>query len=139
MYASAQQIFQGVEHLGETMAGGRLDPRGALRVTTSFRLARKHIVPALSLLAQRYPALDITLDVVDRRVDLISENIDLDVRVDEVQEPHLVAHRSDVSMRNGSRGPKSCHALALNVARTRSPSAAFSRIGGITEVGNSHF
>ena len=44
------------------MAGGRLDPRGALRVTTSFRLGRKHIAPALSLLAQSYPALDITLD-----------------------------------------------------------------------------
>jgi hypothetical protein len=27
------------------------------------------------------------LDVVDLRVDLISENIDLDVRVDEVEEP----------------------------------------------------
>ena len=99
VYASAQQIFQGVEHMGETVAGGRLDPRGALRVTTSFRLGRKHIAPALSLLAQRYPALDITLDAVDRRVDLISENIDLDVRVDEVQEPHLVAHRIAESTR----------------------------------------
>jgi LysR family transcriptional activator of dmlA len=99
VYASAQQIFEGVEHMGETVAGGRLDPRGALRVTTSFRLGRKHIAPALSLLAQRYPALDITLDVVDRRVDLISENIDLDVRVDEVTEPHLVAHRLAESTR----------------------------------------
>jgi len=93
VYASAQQIFQGVDHMGETVAGGRLDPRGALRVTTNFRLGRKHVGPALSLLAQRYPALDITLDAVDRRVDLISEDIDLDVRVGEVDEPHLVAHR----------------------------------------------
>lgn len=92
VYASAQQIFQGVDHMGETVAGGRLDPRGALRVTTSFRLGRKHIGPALSLLAQRYPALDITLDAVDRRVDLINENIDLDVRIADVDEPHLVAH-----------------------------------------------
>ncbi|MEJ8826046.1 LysR family transcriptional regulator [Variovorax humicola] len=99
VYASAQQIFQGVDHLGETVAGGRLDPRGKLRVTTSFRLGRKHIAPALSLLAKRYPALDITLDAVDRRVDLISESIDLDVRVGEVDEPHLVAHRIAASRR----------------------------------------
>jgi LysR family transcriptional activator of dmlA len=99
VYASAQQIFEGVEHMGETVAGGRLDPRGTLRITTSFRLGRKHIGPALSLLAQRYPALDITLDVVDRRVDLISENIVLDVRVAEVEEPHLVAHRVAESSR----------------------------------------
>jgi LysR family transcriptional activator of dmlA len=99
VYASAQQIFQSVEHMGETVAGGRLDPRGALRVTTSFRLGRKHIAPTLSLLAQRYPALDITLDAVDRRVDLISENIHLDVRIAEVHEPHLVAHRIAESTR----------------------------------------
>lgn len=48
--------------------------------------------PVLSLLAQRYPALDITLDVVDRRVDLINENIDLAVRMGDVDEPHLAAH-----------------------------------------------
>ncbi len=85
--------------MGETVAGGRLDPRGTLRVTTSFRLGRKHIAPILSLLAKRYPALDITLDAVDRRVDLVSENIDLDVRVGEVDEPHLVAHRIASSQR----------------------------------------
>lgn len=93
VYASAQQIFQGVDHMSETVAGDRLDPRGTLRVTTSFRLGRMHIGPALSLLAERYPALNITLDLVDRRVDLISENVDLDVRIGDVDEPHLVAHR----------------------------------------------
>ncbi len=99
VYASAQQIFEGVDHMGETVAAGRLDPRGALRITTSPRLGRKHLAPALSLLAQRYPALDITLETVDRRVDLITENIDLDVRVAEVDEPHLVAHRIAASRR----------------------------------------
>ena len=92
VYASAQQIFEGVDQMGETVASGRLDPRGALRITTSNRLGRKHIAPALSLLARKYPALDITLETVDRRVDLVAENIDLDVRVAEVDEPHLVAH-----------------------------------------------
>lgn len=92
VYASAQQIFQGVDDLAESVTDGRLDPRGTLRVTTSFRLGRKHIGPILSQLAQQHPALSITLDVVDRRVDLIQENVDLDVRIGEVNEPHLVAH-----------------------------------------------
>jgi LysR family transcriptional activator of dmlA len=93
VYQSAQEIFEGVERMEETVAGGRLEPRGVLRVTTSFRLGTEHVAPALSELARRHPALDITLDVVDRRVDLIAENVDLDVRVGEVDEPHLVAHR----------------------------------------------
>lgn len=99
VYAAAQQILQGVDHLGETVAVGRLEPRGRLRVTTSFRLGRRHVGPALSLLAQRYPALQITLDVVDRRVDLIEEDVDLDVRIGDVDEPHLVAHRIAASPR----------------------------------------
>jgi len=99
VYQSAQEIFEGVERMGETVAGGRVDPRGALRVTTSFRLGRKHIAPALSELARRYPALDITLDVVDRRVDLIAENVDLDVRIADIEEPHYVAHRIAESQR----------------------------------------
>ncbi len=93
VYASAQQIFEGVDQMGSAVAGARMEPRGVLRVTTSFRLGRTHIGPILSMLAQRYPTLDITLDAVDRRVDLISENIDLDVRIGSVDEPHLVAHR----------------------------------------------
>lgn len=100
VYASAQQIFDSVENMGETVAADRLDPRGTLRVTTSFRLGRKHIAPVMSLLAQRYPALDISLDVVDRHVDLMRENIDLDIQLGEVAEPHLVAHRIARSRRH---------------------------------------
>ena len=93
VYASAQSIFESVDDMMETVADDRVDPRGTLRVTTSFRLGRTHIGPLLSLFARRYPSLDITLDMVDRRVDLVSENVDLDVRIGEVVEPHLVAHR----------------------------------------------
>ncbi|WP_201451449.1 LysR substrate-binding domain-containing protein [Hydrogenophaga sp. BPS33] len=93
VYESAQRIFDGVDQMGETVAGGRQEPRGVLRITTSVRLGRLHIAPALSLLAQRYPRLDISLDAVDRRVDLLRENVDLDIRVGPVDESHLVAHR----------------------------------------------
>lgn len=99
VYACAQQIFQTADSLEDVVAGGRLDPRGTLRITTSFRLGRRHIGPVMTLLAQRHPGLDITLDVVDRRVDLIREHIDLDIRVGEVDEPHLVAHRIASSRR----------------------------------------
>ncbi len=93
VYASAQEIFEGVERMGETVAGSRMAPTGVLRVTTSFRLGTQHLAPIFFELAQRHPELHITLDVVDRRVDLVAENVDLDVRIGAVDEPHLVAHR----------------------------------------------
>lgn len=94
VYAAAQRVLEGVDELADSVAGGRLDPQGTLRVTTSFRLGRTHVGPILSRLAQQVPGLAITLDAVDRRVDLVAENVDLDVRIaDEIDEPHLVAHR----------------------------------------------
>jgi LysR family transcriptional activator of dmlA len=93
VYEAAQRIVDDVDQMGATVAGGAQEPRGNLRITTSVRLGRLHIAPALSLLARRFPRLDISLDAVDRRVDLIRENVDLDIRVGEVDEPHLVAHR----------------------------------------------
>nr|WP_232540026.1 LysR family transcriptional regulator [Azohydromonas aeria] len=93
VYRQAQQVLEGVDRMAETVAAGREAPRGLLRISTGFRLGRRHVAPVLSLLSKRYPELDVWLEVVDRRVDLIAEDIDIDIRVGEVQEPHLVAHR----------------------------------------------
>ncbi|MDD0815254.1 LysR family transcriptional regulator [Curvibacter sp. HBC28] len=67
-------------------------PSGSLRVSASLRLGRQHLSPILALLGERYPQLDIWLELLDRPVDLLEEGIDIDVRMGEVQEPHLIAH-----------------------------------------------
>jgi len=77
----------------------RTEPRGELRISSSFRLGRNLLAPALSELSRRYPRLDISLIVMDRPVDLIGESIDLDIRIGEVPEPHLIAHRLGTSRR----------------------------------------
>lgn len=99
VYRCAQEIFEGVERMADTLAGGRAEPRGMLRITTSHRLGRNHVAPVLSELAKRYPALEIWLEVVDRPVDLIAEGIDLDLRIGEVNQPNLIAHRIAASSR----------------------------------------
>ena len=99
VYRSAQEIFEAVERMAETVTGAKAEPRGRLRISTSFRLGRNHLAPALSELAKRYPGLEIWLEVVDRRVDLIAEGVDLDVRIGEVNEPNLIAHRIIASSR----------------------------------------
>ncbi|WP_144639543.1 LysR family transcriptional regulator [Bordetella genomosp. 13] len=77
----------------------RTEPRGDLRISSSFRLGRNLLAPALSELSIRYPRLGISLIVMDRPADLIAESIDLDIRIGEVPEPHLIAHRLGVSRR----------------------------------------
>ena len=57
-----------------------------------MRLGRNHVSPVLSLLKREYPALEVWVELLDRRVDLIGEGFDIDIRMAEVTEPHLVRH-----------------------------------------------
>lgn len=89
----AQKILENVESMFEALSEAHSEPRGTLRISTSLRLGREHVAPILSLLRHRHPQLEIWLELMDRRVDLIGENFDIDIRVGEVQEKHLIAHR----------------------------------------------
>jgi LysR family transcriptional activator of dmlA len=95
----AQKILEDVEGMVEALSGLKGEPRGVLRLATSLRLGRDYVSPVLSLLRQRHPGLEVWLELLDRRVDLIGENFDIDLRVGEVHEPHLIAHKIAESYR----------------------------------------
>lgn len=92
-YQWARTILDNVRQMQETLGENEAEPHGMLRVSTSFRLGRNHVAPALSLFARRHPRIEVSLTVVDRPVDLLSEGLDIDIRIGNVPEPHLVAHR----------------------------------------------
>lgn len=91
-YAWARKVLDAADELDQGMAGARGAPSGPLRISTSLRLGRNHIAPILTEMGRRYPALEIWLEILDRRVDLLGEGFDIDVRMGDVHEPHLVAH-----------------------------------------------
>ncbi|MBP0637490.1 LysR family transcriptional regulator [Cupriavidus sp. AcVe19-6a] len=92
-FAWAQKILEDVDGMLEAVGGAGGEARGQLRIATSLRLGRRHVAPVLSLLRQQHPGLEVWLELLDRRVDLIGEQFDLDIRVGEVHEPHLIASR----------------------------------------------
>ena len=94
-FAWAQKILQDVDGMLEAVGGAGKDaaPRGLLRIATSLRLGRRFVAPVLALLRREHPGLEVWLELMDRRVDLIGENFDVDIRVGEVEEPHLIATR----------------------------------------------
>ena len=99
IYGWAQKLSDDVDQMMEAVAAAKSGPQGLLRISTSFGLGRNYIAPVLSELRRRYPALEIRLDLFDRVVDLVDEGIDLDIRVGEVPEPNLIAHRIVASSR----------------------------------------
>ena len=92
VYRSARKMLDDMAVLTESIASNRHEPSGSLRVSTSPHIGRNQISRVLSLLARRYPQLDIWLELADRAVDLIGEGFDIDIRVGEPPQQQLIGH-----------------------------------------------
>jgi len=77
----AVRILDDVQQLHDELSEARAEPRGRLHVCSSFGFGRNHVAPAISLLAEQYPELEIRLDVFDRVVDIVHEGFDLEIHV----------------------------------------------------------
>lgn len=88
----AQRIHLDTQTLQSAFNGTTDIAHGTLRISSSQRLGRRHVGPALARLQKENPQLDIWLELLDRRVDLVTEGFDIDIRVGEVNEPGLIAH-----------------------------------------------
>jgi LysR family transcriptional activator of dmlA len=89
----AQRILEDVEQMGDAVSSTGAEPGGLLRICTSSGFGRNRVGPALAALAQRYPALEIELELLDRPVNLIDEGFHLDIRIGAVTEPNVISRR----------------------------------------------
>lgn len=104
-YAWARRVLEAANewHAQGPASGEGLT--GTLRIATSLRLGRNHLSPILARLSDQHPALEVWLELVDRRIDLLEEGFDIDIRMGEVTEPHLIAHPILPSVRVPTRAP----------------------------------
>jgi LysR family transcriptional activator of dmlA len=93
VYALAQRILDDIDHLYEEVSSTRRDPRGLLRICSSFGFGRRVVALAISELSTLYPALQVRFEVFDRLVDVATEGFDLDIRVGDEIAPHHIARR----------------------------------------------
>jgi len=82
-----------VGQMAEAVTTAKTVPRGLLRISSSAGFARKRLAPALSDLAQRYPSLQIQLELLARPIDLIGEGFDIDIRIGGESAPNLIIKR----------------------------------------------
>ena len=68
-------------------------PRGLLRVTGAFPLARLLIAPILSRYLVKHPEVNIDLVLTDRHVDLVADGIDVAVRAQQMPDSNLIARK----------------------------------------------
>jgi LysR family transcriptional regulator, transcriptional activator for dmlA len=87
----AARILEAADTMEREVASSQQKPSGSLRISTSLRMGREHLAPILSQLVREYPQLEVWLELVDRRVDLLEEGIDINIRNGAVDEPHMVS------------------------------------------------
>ena len=69
------------------------EPHGVLRVTASVSFGQRCILPILPDLLARYPKLSLDLVLTDAVVDLVAERIDVAVRLGQLSDSSLIAHK----------------------------------------------
>ncbi len=95
----AQKILENMQDMQEDLALEKGELKGPIRVSASSRLGRDYVAPVLSQLKRSYPGIEVWLEIMDRRVDLMGEEYHLDVRSGNADEPNVIGHRIACSSR----------------------------------------
>ncbi|MEW5713515.1 LysR family transcriptional regulator [Pseudomonas sp. SB113] len=75
----------------DTIAAGREEPHGRVRISTSVAIGQGQLMPVIPELLSRQPSLSIALDFDDRVVDLVRDGYDLAVRGGHIRDSALIS------------------------------------------------
>ncbi|WGD52534.1 LysR family transcriptional regulator [Bradyrhizobium sp. CB1650] len=93
LYERARSILGDVREIEEALAGTRGEPSGRLRVSAPTLMGRLLISPLLGDFLGRHPSLSLELLLVDRRVELVEEDVHLALRVGRLPDSQLVTRK----------------------------------------------
>ena len=77
------------EQLGEMLS----DPSGLLRASLPVDFATVYLAPHIAEFARRYPGINFDFDLTPRQVDLVSEPVDVVIRMGEPADSNLIARK----------------------------------------------
>lgn len=89
----AQQIDRSLANVEQISGQFQQEVRGRLRVACPRPLGQRYLVPLLTAFTQQHPQVEITLVVEDRLTDLVAEQIDVAIRVAQMEDSTLVARK----------------------------------------------
>ncbi|TFH87745.1 LysR family transcriptional regulator [Billgrantia azerbaijanica] len=89
----AQEILQALEEAEAEVGTAVAEMRGRLRVNGPMSFGTRHLAPEIARFMAAHPALEVRLDLNDRRVDLLEEGYDLAIRIGSLPDSSLVARR----------------------------------------------
>jgi DNA-binding transcriptional LysR family regulator len=91
--AGARRVLTDLEEIERAAAGEGTAPRGELRATAPILFGRLHVLPIVTEFLDRFPDVSVTLNLLDRPIDLVEEGLDVAVRIGPLAESSAVATR----------------------------------------------
>jgi len=92
-YERAKRTIAETDEAVVAVRGSASGLSGTLRVSTSVCFGRLHVIPRLSAFLAEHPDLDVELVLDDRHVDLISDGIEVALRMGAMPDSNMTARR----------------------------------------------
>ncbi len=92
-YRDVVDILRALEEADARAAGEAADPTGTLRITAPLSFGISRLGPVLSEFMELHPHLRILLQLDDGYQDIVSEGLDVAIRIGELKESTLIARR----------------------------------------------
>ena len=86
-------ILSLVEEAEDYVSRRNTKPRGVLKISAPTSFSRLHITPHLPAFLERYPDIELDMQLTDNFVDIIREGFDLAIRIGELEDSSLVARK----------------------------------------------
>ena len=99
VFGKASQVLEQLAELSSRRSKDRGILSGTLRISGPASFGRRHLAGPLARFFAEHPQLEPTVDLEDRKVDLIGEGYDLAIRVGKLADSRLVARRLASSRR----------------------------------------
>ena len=88
-----QRVLNDLSNAEASVSLGGVRAAGHLRLSAPAGFGRRHVAPLVAAFMEGNPEVTVNLDLSDRLVDLVNENIDCAVRVGELTDSSLVGQR----------------------------------------------
>ncbi len=92
-YTRSQRILADLEEAESSLQQAHGALKGSLRVALPLSFGVRHMGRPIAQFQNLHPDIRLDLDLNDRRVDLIEENVDVAIRIGQLQDSSLIARR----------------------------------------------
>jgi len=92
-FEQCQPLLTELDELDSVVQNKNASPSGELRITAPISFAELRLMPVVAGYSERYPEVQLNLNLTDKFVDLIEERVDVAIRIGSLEDSSLVASK----------------------------------------------